>query len=597
MRTWTPDKRAEMMAWKDEVLNPKWQIVEPKVESNVGGSFRSLPDKSYLAITPAPSKDFYKLDVTGMEMQATGVRLEVLPDDSLPKKSCGRADDGSFVVTKVVATLDGKALKLEAAAADEEDSDFPASSVLEADTENGWAVFENLDKPHELIIRFSSPINLKPASRLELKVYQYHEEPKSLVGRVRLSLTEIKDPECWVASADLKDLLKKPAPTKTELEVLETAFFASAPAFRSERKTKASIEKELATLSEQIATAMILQEHADSSPLRIPLRIRGEFANKGPDIDANTPTILPPIEKKGRVDRLALAKWLVSPKNPLTARVLANRLWEQSFGRGIVETSEDFGSRGSLPSHPELLDWMATELQKGWNVKAMQRLIVTSSTYRQSSIASATMLERDPKNTLLARGPRVRLDAETIRDASLAFAGILNRKIGGKSVFPYQPSESTESNVDWKESHGADAYRRSLYTFMQRGYPYPLFQVFDIANRSECTARRVSTTTPLQALALLNDRGMKEAAEAFGRRMLGLSKDDRSRLIFGFRVCTSRIPNARELADLEALLTKLRKRYTLDRKRAVTLAGSPERATWTMVGNVLLNLDETINRN
>ncbi|HJP82814.1 MAG TPA: PSD1 and planctomycete cytochrome C domain-containing protein [Fimbriimonadaceae bacterium] len=597
MRKWTPEKRAAMAAWKNEVLNPKWTVVEPKVESNAGGAFRPLPDRSIIALGIAPSKDLYELDVSGLTMKATGFRLELLPDESLPKKGSGRADDGSFVVTKIVATLDGKPLKLAAAAADEEDSDFPASSVLEGNEDGGWAVFENVDKPHELVISFGSPIDLKTPNRLRLKVYQYFEEPKSVIGRFRLSLTENKDPECWVASANLMELLKKPTPTKSEVETMEKAFFASAPMLKSHRQTLAQIKKDLDALSEGIATAMILQENADATPLKIPLRIRGEFINKGPDIEANTPSVLPPIERKKRVDRLALAKWLVSRKNPLTARVLANRLWEQSFGRGIVETSEDFGSRGSLPSHPELLDWMATELQKGWNVKAMQRLIVTSSTYRQSSIPSKKMLERDPKNILLARGPRVRLDAETIRDASLVFAGILNRKIGGPSVFPYQPSESTEANVDWKESHGADAYRRSLYTFMQRGYPYPLFQVFDIANRSECTARRVNTTTPLQALALLNDRGMKEAAEAFACRMLGSSKDDKSRLVFGFRVCTSRHPNTRELADLQALLLKLRTRYNLDRKSSIALAGSPERAAWTMVGNVLLNLDETINRN
>ena len=597
MKRWTPEKRTALAEWREKLKNPGWVVQDPKLFARSGTRFKKLADGSALALGITPEDDRNQVSISGIAEKVTGVRIEFIPDSSFPKKGSGRAQDGSFILTKVRAALNDENIKIVAASSDYSYQDIRASNLLKETPNSGWSQYKQVDKPHELILEFAKPIELRAGSRFTLDLYQEGEESQCTIGRFRVSLATADHPSSLVTSADVKELLAKDTLEKEEQEAVESAFFEAAPMFASQRLIIEKAIEEKDALSEKIPTAMILQEHAGKEPLKIPLRLRGEFLNKGPDVFANTPGVLPPLKTKARVDRLALAKWLVSKQNPLTARVLANRLWEQSFGRGIVETSEDFGIRGSLPTHPELLDWMATELQNGWNIKALQRKIVTSATYRQSSKGTAAALQRDAKNTMLARGPKVRLDAETVRDASLAYGGLLYRKVGGPSVFPYQPAEATENNADWSVSHGPDAYRRSLYTFLQRSYPYALFQIFDAANRAECTVRRINTTTPLQALALLNDRGMTEAADALGRRMLGSAKRDDLRLATGFRICTSRNPTKVELGVLQRLLTQMRQRYSIDPKSAKDLSGTPERSAWTMVGNVLLNMDETINRN
>lgn len=597
MKKWSPEKRAAMEDWKSKVSNPAWILQEPKLDALSDAKFNKKEDGSFLVSGPIIDRDRYRVTLSGRQGRATGVRFEFIPDPSLPKKGSGRAEDGLFIITRVALTLDGKKLKLGTVGADFSAEDFPVDNLLESEPNAGWAVEGEVDKPHELVLGFEQPVELTESSKLVVDLIQEDQDPKCKIGRFRVSLATADHPAGWIAAADVKELFGKAELKKKEQETLEEAFFAASPLFESDRREVKKARADLGSLREKIPTAMILQEHASKEPLKIPLRVRGEFLNKGPDVTADTPSVLPPIQRQGRIDRLALAKWLVSKDNPLTARVLANRLWEQSFGRGIVETSEDFGIRGSMPTHPELLDWMALKLQDGWNVKAMQRLIVTSATYRQTSRTTKEALAKDAKNLLLARGPKVRMDAETIRDASLAYGGLLYKKIGGPSVFPYQPSEATENNADWEVSHGPNAYRRSLYTFMQRGYPFPMFQLFDATSRTECTVRRVNTTTPLQALALMNDRGMTEAADGLGRRMMGVSNDDLRRLTYGFRICTSRHPTKAELEPLRSLLFQLRSRYKASPKTAKELSGSPERSAWTMVGNVLLNMDETINRN
>jgi len=598
LRKWTPEKKAAMQDWQAKVSAPGWGPLRPELSARSGARFQIKEDGSALVVGPNPAADRFRITVSGWEGKATGIRLEVIPDDSLPRKGSGRGPDGSFVINKVAVMVDGQPIKLGEATADHSARGFDPENLLKADSELGWSVFDSVDKPHELVLGFENPVNLTPTSRLTLDILQGGgDDPDCNLGRFRTSLATMDDPASWLTSAKVKGLFAKKSLTEPEQEMLDDAFFAATPLLRAQRKAIGIAKAELEALQESITTAMILQEHASKEPLKIPLRIRGEFLQKGPDVSADTPGILPPLERVGRIDRLSLAKWLMSKDNPLTARVLANRLWEQSFGRGLVETSEDFGTRGALPSHPELLDWMARELQDGWNIKAMQRRIVTSATYRQTSRSDAEGLRRDARNLNLSRGPKVRMDAETIRDASLAFGGLLNRKVGGPSVFPYQPKEATENNSDWQPSFGADANRRSLYTFLQRSSPFALFQIFDATARSECTVRRVNTTTPLQALALMNDKAMADAAVALGRRMLGGASNDESRLIFGFRICTARNPSKRELEHLTGLLSQLRRRYANDLESAEKLAGSPERSAWAMVGNVLLNLDETINRN
>jgi hypothetical protein len=315
---------------------------------------------------------------------------------------------------------------------------------------------------------------------------------------------------------------------------------------------------------------------------------------------------------------LTLAKWLVDPSNPLTARVAVNHFWQMYFGLGIVKTSEDFGSQGDPPSNQDLLDWLATEfVQSKWNVKAMQRLIVTSAVYRQESRVSPELEERDPENRLLARGPRFRLPAEMVRDNALAVSGLINPQIGGPSVLPYQPKGLWEemafggdfSAQTYVQSHGADLYRRSMYTFIKRTVPYPGLNTFDAPDREKCTARRGVTNTPLQALVLMNDPTYVEAARAFAERDLKEAKpteDDRIR--YAFRLATDRDPSPKESEILHSLYRKEIVHYDTNRAAAQKLIAAGESkpeakydpaelAAWTLVTSTILNMDETITKN
>jgi hypothetical protein len=320
-------------------------------------------------------------------------------------------------------------------------------------------------------------------------------------------------------------------------------------------------------------------------------------------IQAGTPAILHPLPPDYPRNRLGLAKWLVSRDNPLTARVQVNRMWEACFGRGLVETSDNFGTQGAYPIHPELLDWLAVEfMERGWSIKAIYRLIVTSATYRQSSRITPELLERDPKNTLYARGPRHRLEAELIRDNALAIGGLLSRKIGGPSVFPYQPEGVWDIpfNADrWVMSEGEDRYRRGIYTFWRRSAPYPSFVAFDANSREVCTVNRPRTNTPLQALVLLNDPVYIEAAQGLAKRMLKASRGSVEKGIeYGFRCCTARYPQPKELARLKQLYERMLERYRSDPEATRKLTGKddPAFAALTMVAHVMLNLDETITK-
>jgi len=346
------------------------------------------------------------------------------------------------------------------------------------------------------------------------------------------------------------------------------------------------------------------------------LLIRGAYDKKGEKVERGVPSILPPLPEGAPRNRLGLAEWLVSPNHPLTARVIVNRYWQQFFGTGIVKTAEDFGAQGVWPTHPELLDWLSTEfIRTGWDVKAMHKMIVMSGTYRQSSKVPATLLSKDPDNQLLARGPRFRLDAEVIRDSVLSISGLLVEREGGKSVKPYQPEGVWEavafvgSNTrEFKQDSGESLYRRSLYTFWKRTSPPPLLATFDAPSRENCTVRRPRTNTPLQALALMNDKQYVEAARKLAARML---KEGGStpleRLTYGFRLTTARTPTSKELDVLQRCLQKQLEVFTADKPGAdklLTYGDSPkamdldpaEHAAWTMIANLLINLDETITK-
>lgn len=366
-------------------------------------------------------------------------------------------------------------------------------------------------------------------------------------------------------------------------------------------------------LDAAIPTSMIMADMPEQRDTFI--LIRGQYDKPGDKVLPGTPKSLPPMPAGAPANRLGLAKWIIDPANPLTARVTVNRYWQQYFGRGIVKTSEDFGVQGEWPSHPELLDWLATEfVGSGWDIKHLQRLIVTSATYKQDSRVTPELQQRDPENMLLARGARFRLDAEVVRDVALASSGLLVEEIGGKSVKPYQPEGIWEavsfrgSNTgSFKRDDGQALYRRSMYTFWKRTAPPPALMTFDAPSRETCVARRARTNTPLQALVLMNDEQYVEASRKMAARMLAAGATPAEQLTFGFKLVTARAPAEAELAVLTKLYDVQLAHYTANKEAATKLlaVGAAPRdeqlaveshAAMTMMANLLLNLDEAITK-
>ena len=419
----------------------------------------------------------------------------------------------------------------------------------------------------------------------------------------------------WEPVDTRRDAIKREI---TEIEAGIPALAKPAPADRPEPPEFQPARKLIDDLRAKLAatpavTVPVLEELAGDKRRVTKIQLRGNWQNLGDEVTEGVPGAFHPatVAAGQRVDRLALAKWLVDPANPLTARVIVNRIWERLFGIGMVSTSEEFGSQGELPSHPELLDWLASELvARNWDLKAIQRLIVTSAAYRQTSKCPPELVARDPENRLVACGPRVRLPAEVIRDQALAASGLLSRKKGGPSVHPPQPdiglSAAFGGGLDWTTSTGEDRYRRAVYTTWRRSNPYPSMATFDVPSREVCTIRRPRTNTPLQALVTMNDPAYVEAAQALARRMIregGSTTADRA--LRGFRLVLARQPVAAEIDRLVRLhddvLVDFQESPEDAKKMATDPLGPPppdltanlaDLAAWTVVANVILNLDE-----
>jgi hypothetical protein len=373
-------------------------------------------------------------------------------------------------------------------------------------------------------------------------------------------------------------------------------------------------ERERQNLVHRIPTTMVMAEL--ENPRQTHVLLRGEYDKPREPVQPGTPAALPSMPDGLPPNRLGLAQWLVMPDHPLTARVTVNRFWQQLFGNGIVKTTEDFGSQGDWPSHPELLDWLAVEfVESGWDVKALLKLMVMSATYRQASRLTPELLEIDPENRLLTRGPRMRLDAEVIRDSALFAGGLLNPQVGGPSVFPYHPlglwqeiNNRPGYSRTYKQDTGQKLYRRSLYTFWKRTVPPPSMSAFDAPEREYCLVRRSRTNTPLQALVMLHDPQFVEAARHLGGRMLanaGLS--NRDRLAYGFQLCHTRRPSTAELDVLCQELQQRLKHYRDNGEAAAKLLAvgdSPldesfdpaELAAWTSLGRLMLNVSEFVTK-
>ena len=502
------------------------------------------------------------------------------------------------------------------AVADYTQADFEARAVLNSplpkDRKPGWAVGGSTGQAHTLTLLAADPVEVPAGARLQITLEQQSAFPQHTLGRFRLSTTsDAAVARLFEIPAQLASQLAKPAAARTAEEsrqIMEHYLRERSPAFAAERRKLTDLTTQLAAITPQ--TVPVFQELPPEKRRRTHLQIRGNYQNHGEEVTGGMPDALFPLKLDGAVTRLALARWLMDPQNPLTARVTANRYWESLFGVGIVRTSEEFGAQGELPSHPELLDWLATELvREKWDIKKFVRLLVTSATYRQSSRVETGAAARDPDNRLLARGPRVRLTAEMVRDQALTAGGLLSPKMFGPPVRPARPSMGLSAafggGLDWQTSTDGDQHRRGLYTEWRRTSPYPSMTTFDAPNRETCTLRRDRSNTPLQALVLMNDPVFVEAAQGLARVLTVKPSPPAQIIAEGFRRVLSRQPSATEQQRLLRLHGELLGAYRQDAKKAAEMATNPigplpagtdaaELATWTAVAGVLLNLDETL---
>jgi hypothetical protein len=461
----------------------------------------------------------------------------------------------------------------------------------------------------------------------DLKQVYYQEPSQEVVGPTQTGNDRhLHSQRAWEEFARPNDRL--PAPVREALKLeparrsdsqkatlrhyyLRFVYAGARVVFEPLNRKHEEAAKKLKEAEDAVPSVMVSEEIPQRRPAYVLLR--GNFQQRGEKVEPDVPAALPPLPPGVPRNRLTLARWLVSPDHPLTARVTVNRLWAQLFGTGLVKTVGDFGTQGELPSHPELLDWLATDfVASGWDVKALLKKIALSATYRQSSAFGAKKaLEVDPYNRLLSRAPRYRLSAEEVRDNALAIAALLSPRIGGPSVMPYQPAGFYIGKYEswkWMESPGDDLYRRGLYTFWRRTSLHPMFAIFDAPSREDCTVFRPRTNTPLQALVTLNDPTFVEAARVFAQHLLSEGPSDLDgRITFAFRSTLARFPNAAEKEVLVQEYKRLHGRYHADPKAAAALvkAGrfpppqkldAVEHATWTALANLLLNLDETITR-
>lgn len=601
-----------------------WSLPDFKeVKSQNGATLTKQADGSVLVSGATPNTDAYTVVLHSDLPRITALRLEALPDDSLGAKGPGRAANGNFVLSEIRLTAGaatgataGQTVKFKAATADYSQPNHSIAGAIDgkADKE-GWAVDPAFGKPHTAIFQTAQPLEFKEGTVLTVTLdFQYGNQHQ--LGRFRLSVTgdanpldaeRLPEPVVKALAAD-----KRTPPQQAALQTYYRTTVSTAPELKQTRDELANLQSQQEAVKKQIPVVMIMQEMA--KPRDAFLLKRGQYDMPGDKVTAGVPACLNPFPANAPTNRLGLAQWMVDPANPLTARVAVNRYWQVFFGTGIVKTLENFGSQAEWPSHPELLDWLATEfVRTGWNVKAMQKLIVTSATYRQSSKVTPALLLQDPENRLLAHAPRLRLPAEIIRDQALAFSGLLVDKPGGPPVKPYQPPGLWEEIAygpgvnKYEQDHGDALYRRSLYTFWRRTIAPPSMTTFDAPSREICTVNRSRTSTPLQALALLNDTIYVETDRKLAERMMAVPGTPAARLDYAFRLATARHPSPREMQILSKGFTRYLAHFQADKEGALKLLSigeSPhnpqldaaELAAYTTTASVILNMDEVVTK-
>jgi hypothetical protein len=587
-------------------------VVEMKAKA---AKLKKQTDGSLLAENKAPKTDSYTLSIRGHAKPISALQIEVLPDPSLPSQGPGFNKNGNFVLTKLSATLEQnktrRELTLHSAKADFEQKTFTADKVLDADDQTGWAISGGTGKKHTLTLQLAEPVTLKPEETLVVELEQNYKQLGHTIGHLRL-LAASEETEDSIAPPEVRKILSE-EPKRRNLVVImplwawmEKVDPEVVAADHALREAEAKLPKP------PLMDVRVIGQRVNN-PRKTNLLYRGDFLQPADEVTPAALSTLPPLKGTSRLD---LAKWLVSKNNPLTPRVTVNHIWARLFGEGLVRTVADFGVRGEPPTHPELLDWLADEFMKqGWSRKKILKTIMMSATYRQSSAIPANLppkvMELDPKNSLLWRQNRLRVDGEIVRDLYLAAGGLLSAKVGGPSVFPPIPEGidalSYAGNFKWTTSKDEDRYRRGMYTFFKRTAPHPDLTTFDCPDANTTNVKRTVSNTPLQALTTLNAEAFAEAAQALAKRVLtdDSLKDDDTRLTQAFRLCVSRPPSPQELAAMKKLLEESRYTYkngpTEEAKaafgsHAATNMPAVENAAWVATARIILNLDELITR-
>jgi len=650
LRHTTPDWEERLAKWEESVTKdqPTWTVLRPYVEdiTTGGQKYLSQPDGSLLAQGYAPTKHGVHLWATNDVQDVSAFQLELLTDANLPANGPGRSFKGTCALSEftaeavsVVNPSNKVAVKFSKVTADFEQAETalepnfedksgkkrvvgPANYANDNNNETAWGIDAGSGRRNQdrkAVFQCATNVGFAGGTIWHLRVIQHHggwnsdDNMNNNLGRFRISVTSSAGP----VVADpvpkrVRDILAIPRAQRSPAQT--AAVFShwrtTLPEFKG---TNEKIEKLWAQWPEG-ATQLTLASRHEPRPTH--MLKRGDFLKPGKPVAFGTPAFLHALPPDADASRLTFAKWLVDKKSPTTARALANRVWQTYFGTGLVESPEDFGTRCELPSHPELLDWLACEfMASGWSLKAMHRLIVTSATYRQSSHITPEMYAKDPYNRLLARGARLRVEGEVVRDVALATSGLLNPAVGGRSVFPpapdflFQPPASYGPKT-WKEDTGPERYRRGLYVFRYRSVPYPMLQTFDAPNGDFSCVRRLRSNTPLQALVSLNEPMFMECAQALAHKTLTEGgRSDAERINFAFRRAVSRPPTDGERQELLSLLENQKQYLAEGWVNSHELASGknqlpqlPEGATpvqlaaYTVVSRVLLNLDETITK-
>ena len=597
---------------------PSWRVLTPtKAVSNGGESLRIVKDGSLLAEGKPGDKSTYQIEVSVPAGTWKSFQMETMLHKSMKQNGPGRNTTNAnpnFVLTEMIVKVEGasKPLDFGRVVADFNQGGFLPGQLFDGnlDTRNGWAIAPEFGKAHWVQAEFSEPLVLSKDSKLQIEMKHLYGGGRN-VGRPRFSLSTDGVKKGEAENKRLNELLAKEKRNGKEEKELRAIFDQENPKLLALQKKVADLEKSLKKVTPPTTLVMVeMDEKRDTHVMA-----RGSYLSPKQKVEADVPEVLNDWKPEWPKNRLGLAKWLVDPENPLTARVIVNRWWGQFFGSGIVSTEEDFGSQSEPPTHPELLDWLAVEfMENGWSMKHIHKLIALSGTYGQSSRVTTAMLERDANNRFFLRGPRFRMTAEMIRDNGLQIAGLLSGKMGGPPVYPPQPDglwrQTGRNEPKYIAAQTEDRFRRGIYVIWRRAAPYASFVNFDGPDRSACHPKRSRTNTPLQALTLLNDQAYVEMALGFAVSILEKThgQSDKDRITHAVRRALSRDPSDREIGVLLGLLNEQSERLKSDSSIAKSLLSqapqieisekleSDEVGAWFFVANALLNLDETITK-